>query len=463
MPSRELACPVGEGALAGQHGQAHPVPPDVVGQLLRRSVAAVRFLPHRHCDDGIEVAGQLAAKARGRRAAPGADGVGPNHGNLAVRRRHGERPDDRGARLDGHVLADIPPGGIGAAARGAKGPPPGQQLVEQDSQREHVRGRRDGPAEQLLGAGVLRRHEPSRVARLRSGIGVGRQHLRDAEVEQLQRAVGGDEDVLRLQIAMDHEVPVRRLHRQSQDLKQLEPFGQRQALLVAVPADRRALHEFHDEERQTFVGRAAVQQPRDVRVVEAGQRLAFVTKAEQDFVGVEAPSHHLERHDLVEGTVGALRKVDGSHPAVADFADDAIGANHRPRSIVGLNGLTRGHGPGGRLDEPSRGVVRVQEGTHFVAGDPIAGAARPQERLALPGRLLQGFGEERLHSGPAFIVHVHAPPRGGDRATLSPAATRVSPWPGRRSAPPPFPPRSGRRSTGTRRFALRWDRGWRAR
>ena len=91
------------------------------------------------------------------------------------------------------------------------------------------------------------------------------EELGDAEVEKLRRAVRPNEDVARLQIAMDHEILVREVHRLADLAKEVEPIGDRQLRAIAILVDRLPLDVFHDEVGQPVRRGSAVEQFRDVR------------------------------------------------------------------------------------------------------------------------------------------------------------------------------------------------------
>ncbi len=95
-------------------------------------------------------------------------------------------------------------------------------LVEHDTEREDVGTLVDGAAIELLGSHVARRADHD------TGVGRGRRHgvlvreidggsllrrarqLRDPEIEDLGATLGGQEDVVRLDVAMDDARVVRR-------------------------------------------------------------------------------------------------------------------------------------------------------------------------------------------------------------------------------------------------------------
>ena len=69
----------------------------------------------------------------------------------------------------------------------------------------------------------------------------------------------------------------------------------REVVLVAVPGDRHALDEVHDEVRPAGVGRAGVEHAGDVRVVHQGQGLALGLEAGDDLPGVHPGLDELHR------------------------------------------------------------------------------------------------------------------------------------------------------------------------
>ena len=119
-------------------------------------------------------------------------------------RRNGEwivTQDRREALCTGHP-------GEGAA--------PGQHLVQHAAQREDIAGRLGGLAPRLLRRHVTKRAEDGagRIAAMRapepSPVAGTEGDPREAEVEDLDPAVAGEEDVLRLEVAVDDALGVRR-------------------------------------------------------------------------------------------------------------------------------------------------------------------------------------------------------------------------------------------------------------
>lgn len=92
----------------------------------------------------------------------------------------------------------------------------------------------------------------------------------------------------------------------------------------AILIERKALDVFHDEIGQATFGRAAVEQTRDMRMIEARQNLPFLAKTLQDGIGIHPALDELERDLLLELGVGPFGQEDRAHPPAPDFADEPI-------------------------------------------------------------------------------------------------------------------------------------------
>ena len=91
---------------------------------------------------------------------------------------------------------------------------PGEQLEQHDAERVDVGCGRERIATDLLGARVLRGERAREFARRRHRVGgVVAEKFRDAEVQQLYRAVAGHENVRRLEVAVHDEIAVCVSHR----------------------------------------------------------------------------------------------------------------------------------------------------------------------------------------------------------------------------------------------------------
>ena len=105
--------------------------------------------------------------------------------------------------------------------------------------------------------------------------------LRQAEVDDLRdrlAVVALDQDVCRLQVAMDDALLMRMLHGRTDPAEKFQTLGQAQAVLVAVARERNALDQLHHEERSPAFGRPRIEELCDVPVVHERQRLPLRLK-----------------------------------------------------------------------------------------------------------------------------------------------------------------------------------------
>src|SRR5712692_396981 len=87
---------------------------------------------------------------------------------------------------------------------------------------------------------------------------------------------------------MNDEVLMRVLDRGANCAKELQPLSGTEVIRVHILSDRLAFNVLHDEVRQVSFGCTAIQQPRDVRMIEIGKYLTFVTKTPHDEISVHA-------------------------------------------------------------------------------------------------------------------------------------------------------------------------------
>ena len=194
-------------------------------------------------------------------------------------------------------------------------------------------------------------------------------------------------------------------HRAAGLVEQLEARRDRQPAPIAVLGERRATHELHREIGPAVLGDAAVEQPRDVGVLEARQDLALAHEALAHRVRADAAPDQLERHLLLERAVGAFGEVDGPHAAAADLA--RAGGRGRSASPPPRAPRPRRRAAGrGARQERGGVVVRVQQrldlraqarraprrrGRGMRRARPArARAPRRRARPPLPGRAFPG-------------------------------------------------------------------------
>ena len=145
----------------------------------------------------------------------------------------------------------------------------------------------------------------------------------DPEVGHLHAAVRADDDVVRLDVAVDDPVPVRERER-VQDLARVvdRDRDRRRAVLDEQLLQRAAVEELH-RDVVGALGVAAVEDRDDVRVVEAGRVLRLAPESLHELlVGGVALVQHLQRHLAAELLV--LGEVHVGHPAGAEPAADQV-------------------------------------------------------------------------------------------------------------------------------------------
>jgi hypothetical protein len=110
---------------------------------------------------------------------------------------------------------------------------------------------------------------------------VGRRcQLRDAEVEDLDALVFGDEQVLRLHVTMNDALVMRGGKAVGHLARVLECFAHRQGTSCETTPERFALEQFGHDVRSTAV-RADVMNRENVRVVEASDRACLLLEPRQ--------------------------------------------------------------------------------------------------------------------------------------------------------------------------------------
>ncbi len=160
----------------------------------------------------------------------------------------------------------------------------------------------------------------------------------DAEVGHERVPGGGEEDVFRLDVAMDDAARVRVLERRGDLAGDAERFVDRESSLAAEPfAKRLAFDERHGEEHAS-VGLSGIEEGEDVRVVEPGDGADLGEEAVVADRGVELRVQDLQRDRPVVFQVG--REEYDRRPAVSYFAQHCVSVRDRggklPRELVRL-------------------------------------------------------------------------------------------------------------------------------
>ena len=266
----------------------------------------------------------------------------------------------------------------------------GEQLEQHSAERIDVGCGGQRVTTDLLGACVLRSEGADIAARegQRVVARVRAYELGDAEIEQLRGAVGGDQDVAGFDVAVNHQIFVRVLHRVAQLAEEREPVVDRGAAGVAPGGDRFALDVLHDQKRPAVGGDAAVEQRRDVGVLEIREDLSLATESGERELGIQSALDQLDR-DPLSVFVGPHSFVDRAHAAHADDADDLVRAEALADEAIGL------------------GLAVVDTGGEWgVKGDPWLVGGRDQLLdLLAGGRVPRGGVREKGVSLCRGLVH----------------------------------------------------------
>ena len=97
--------------------------------------------------------------------------------------------------------------------------------------------------------------------------------------------------------------------------------------MLQETSDRHAFDVFHHEILAAIVRGTRVQEPRDIRMIESGQDLAFGMETPQHVLGVDPRVEQFDRDFFLEVAVGARREIDGAHSAAPDLARHGISSD----------------------------------------------------------------------------------------------------------------------------------------
>jgi hypothetical protein len=204
-------------------------------------------------------------------------------------------------------------------------PHAGEQLVQEDAEREHVAPRVHRGAACLLRRHV--RHGPEQDTWRRGehralAAPVGRHALGQAEVDDLDAALPREQHVGGLEIPVDDAVGMRvgegiaDLHGQPEGTLEGNgaPIDQR--------GQRRARHEFHGDEVDVRVV-ADVVDDGNAGVLERGRRTGLAPEAVPGVrIGRQGVVEHLERHGPIQA--GVRGTVDHTHASPAELFANGV-------------------------------------------------------------------------------------------------------------------------------------------
>ena len=256
MAAHVFAQPVERRLGAGEHRPSVEITLNVGSERIDGGIAIFGPRIQALLYDGGQVAGQRLAQSTFRESAVFRCGAG-----YCIGQTVGLLFPDGPLNHGGHGCCLARPG-------------TGQQFKQNPAQRVDVAQCGYGFIAQLLGTGVGRRGHD----------GGGQQavwldEFRGAKVQQLDRAVRGDENIGRLQIEMDNQVAMGIGNGVAHAQKELQPFVNPQLARIAIRVQMGAVHVFHDQVGLSPVAQAGIQHAGDVGMIERGEDVLFAVEA----------------------------------------------------------------------------------------------------------------------------------------------------------------------------------------
>ncbi len=191
---------------------------------------------------------------------------------------------------------------------------------------------------------------------------------------------------------MHDQVLMRVTHRSTHLQEKLHTLAHRQASSIAIAIDGLAGDEFHHHVGHAADSRAAIQQARDVAMVEAGEDLPLGSEALLGQAGTHVGAHELD------GDFGAILIVIAhrveyiTHAAGAQHADDPVRANAFTNAAArGTRGGKRLGAEVGRnpVGKPARLLMRVEQRLHLGEQPRVVAGCEHEKRRPVVGRQLQ--------------------------------------------------------------------------
>ena len=193
----------------------------------------------------------------------------------------------------------------------------GQHLVEDDPQSVDVHSLSGsfGATVELFRTHVGQRpQQPTRRGDRESASEVVIDEVREPKIENLGLSTWVNQDVARLQIAMHHARTMCGMDPVTDPREEIQALAAVAFLMREVVHQTLAIHPLHHQERDPIRGDACLVDRRDLRMLQAPQRLCF---ASEQFLPTRIISagaaHHLDRNFAAR--VLLLRGVDDTHPA----------------------------------------------------------------------------------------------------------------------------------------------------
>ncbi len=200
-----------------------------------------------------------------------------------------------------------------------------------------IRRRADLDHGAIIGTGLARRERTRAFAVTEQG--------RNAEIEQARLAVGIDEHVARLDVAMDQQPGVRELHGLGNPEPESQTLFERKCKARAMQIDAFAFDPFHREPQPTVIRATTIEQARNIRMTQIGQNLPLAP--EQLGAGSAVPiDEALERDLLRELAIIAFTEMNDAHAAATQLAHHAKRTepcSRRHRLIVASDEIAEQH------------------------------------------------------------------------------------------------------------------------
>ena len=402
MPPRGAAQRVAPRVAPREHRFAGEMSVEIQEQRIGAGVAVALILGEALQADRIEVAAKRRGERRGGRLASplpsGVRKVAAGEFGASARGRNRRRAD-RVADPAGAAT----PQGLAIDRRLAA-----EQFVEDHAEGVQVAAdvRRLGQSVGLLGAHVLGR--PDRVSRFGRRRSIGErlvEALRDAEVDHDRlrtRVELVDEDVRRLEIAVQHAAAMGVRHRIDDAPEELDAGPHIEAPRIGVAQDRVAAHVRHREEGTPVVGGPRLEDAGDARMREPRERLLLALESPQDARAVEAVAKDLDRDEPLRRS----HRSPEEHLAEASLAD----AGEQPVAGVDL-GRRRGRGHAAEIAR----TRAIEDLDHEAARRGI-----DRRRVERRGAILRLHADHPLEQRPchlrieASVLCDHACSRGRD-------------------------------------------------
>ena len=193
-----------------------------------------------------------------------------------------------------------------------------EELERHHAQRVEVGPRADVLAHRLLGRHVVRGADGHPGGREETPL--LRRTLGDTEVGDLHAAVGGDHDVLGLQVAVDDVLSLRVVERREHSLENPRDLGERH--VADVRPERSAGHVLHGDVRGSVAHEVVVDRD-DVGMAEGARqpRLAQEAPGERR-IGLAQRAQLLEGDQAIE--IRLPRQVHGGHAAASELVEDLV-------------------------------------------------------------------------------------------------------------------------------------------